>query len=66
MIRTTCTTIKEGNETAFFSSSPGLLEEERLASAHQAEAFTRQIQNLQGTKSAEQWSLFWHMVRTLV
>lgn len=29
-------------------SSPGLLEDERLASAHQAEAFTRQIQNLQG------------------
>lgn len=39
-------------------SSPGLLEEERLASAHQAEAFTRQIQNLQGTKNAEQWRLF--------
>lgn len=30
------------------SSLPGLLEDERLASAHQAEAFTRQIQNLQG------------------
>uniref|UniRef100_A0A8C9SJN0 Coiled-coil domain containing 136b n=1 Tax=Scleropages formosus TaxID=113540 RepID=A0A8C9SJN0_SCLFO len=28
--------------------SSGLLEEERLASAHQAEAFTRQIQRLQG------------------
>ncbi|MEQ2168636.1 hypothetical protein GOODEAATRI_016830 [Goodea atripinnis] len=28
--------------------SAGLLEDERLASAHQAEAFTRQIQNLQG------------------
>lgn len=26
----------------------GLLEEERLASAHQAESFTRQIQRLQG------------------
>lgn len=26
----------------------GLLEEERLASAHQAETFTRQIQRLQG------------------
>lgn len=31
-----------------FHSPPGLLEDERLASAHQAEAFTRQIQNLQG------------------
>lgn len=30
------------------TSSPGLLEDERLASAHQAEAFTRQIQNIQG------------------
>lgn len=29
----------------------GLLEDERLASAHQAEAFTRQIQNLQGNMS---------------
>lgn len=33
------------------SSNAGLLEEERLASAHQAEAFTRQIQNLQGIKT---------------
>lgn len=29
-------------------SSKGLLDEERLASAHQAESFTRQIQRLQG------------------
>lgn len=27
----------------------GLLEDERLASAHQAEAFARQVHNLQGT-----------------
>ncbi|XP_008410059.1 coiled-coil domain-containing protein 136-like [Poecilia reticulata] len=31
-----------------FHELQGLLEDERLASAHQAEAFTRQIQNLQG------------------
>uniref|UniRef100_A0A8C6MEP1 Coiled-coil domain containing 136b n=2 Tax=Nothobranchius furzeri TaxID=105023 RepID=A0A8C6MEP1_NOTFU len=31
-----------------FQELQGFLEDERLASAHQAEAFTRQIQNLQG------------------
>lgn len=33
------------------TSPPGLLEDERLASAHQAEAFTHQIQNLQGKEN---------------
>ncbi|XP_017260810.1 coiled-coil domain-containing protein 136-like [Kryptolebias marmoratus] len=32
-----------------FMEMQGLLEEERLASAHQAESFTRQIQKLQGS-----------------
>lgn len=33
------------------SSLSGLLDEERLASAHQAESFTRQIQRLQGSNT---------------
>uniref|UniRef100_A0AAX7U2Z7 Coiled-coil domain containing 136b n=1 Tax=Astatotilapia calliptera TaxID=8154 RepID=A0AAX7U2Z7_ASTCA len=45
--------LEEARETSnkhqeSFHELQGLLEDERLASAHQAEAFTRQIQNLQG------------------
>ncbi|KAF7224146.1 transcript variant X2 [Nothobranchius furzeri] len=36
-----------------FQELQGFLEDERLASAHQAEAFTRQIQNLQGIKTTQ-------------
>uniref|UniRef100_A0A3B4CIP1 KASH5-like coiled-coil domain-containing protein n=1 Tax=Pygocentrus nattereri TaxID=42514 RepID=A0A3B4CIP1_PYGNA len=36
--------------TMWFLTLYGLLEDERLASAHQAEAFTHQIQHLQGTQ----------------
>lgn len=39
---------------------PGLLEDERLASAHQAEAFTRQIQNLQGIQTIKHRALLFH------
>ncbi len=41
----------------FLNLYPGLLDEERLASAHQAEAFTRQIQRLQGNKNSEYQTL---------
>uniref|UniRef100_A0A3Q4HLH3 Coiled-coil domain containing 136b n=1 Tax=Neolamprologus brichardi TaxID=32507 RepID=A0A3Q4HLH3_NEOBR len=37
-----------------FMELQGLLEEERLASAHQAESFTRQIQRLQGLRSVQE------------
>lgn len=42
---------------------PGLLEDERLASAHQAEAFTRQIQNLQGIKTIKHGAQLAHNPR---
>ncbi|XP_028250328.1 coiled-coil domain-containing protein 136-like isoform X2 [Parambassis ranga] len=43
--------VSQRNEESFMELQ-GLLEEERLASAHQAESFTRQIQRLQGGRAA--------------
>lgn len=46
----TFSSYRSAHSSPLVTSSTGLLEDERLASAHQAEAFTRQIQNLQGNK----------------
>lgn len=63
----TCSTLKLSISNVFFNLYPGLLEEERLASAHQAEAFTRQIQRLQGNNDSEysnpRWCEDYHYIR---
>ncbi|KAK7891107.1 hypothetical protein WMY93_023070 [Mugilogobius chulae] len=56
--------LEEARETSIkhqesFHELQGLLEDERLASAHQAEAFTRQIQNLQASWRRPRRSCEW-------